>query len=86
MAIFNSYVSLPEGIPQYRTSIHGGYKSIVQFIVNMDVNGGRYTQMLLLVLKVMNPNIHPCPKSPSFVGQYTSTMLRIYIYIYIWDG
>ena len=57
----------------YRTSIHGGYKFIVQFIVN----GGRYTQMLLLVLKMMNPNIYPCPKSPSFVGQYTSTMLRI---------
>ena len=36
----------------------------------------------------MHTNIYPCPKSPSFVGEYTSTMVRIwdiYIYIYHWD-
>ena len=27
----------------------------------------------------MNPNICPCPKSPSFVGKYTSTMVRIWV-------
>ena len=26
----------------------------------------------------MDPNICPCPKSPSFVGKYTSTMVRIW--------
>ena len=32
----------------------------------------------------MNPNIYPGPKSPSFVGKYTSTMVRILCWLVVY--